>query len=137
MNDDEPEGANGSRFSLEKTRENTGGRNDRIFNNTNEDSDWRQYGGTGLTMSPLFRSHHISHGSDPTKLGRWTHARFRGNANTAIRTIAAYHPCNSDVGIDTMWNQHVRYFQEHDNIANPNHVALFDRDLLNDMKRWL
>ena len=108
-----------------------------ISNNTNEDSDWRQYGGTGITMSPLFRSHHISHGSDPTKLGRWTHARFRGSANTTIRMIAAYRPCNSDDGIDTVWNQHVRYFQEHDNIANPNPVALFDRDLLDEMKRWL
>ena len=105
------------------------------LNNTNEDSDLRQYGGTGLTISPLFRSHQIFHGSDPTKLGRWTNDRFRGIANTTIRTIAAYRPCNNDVGVDTVWNQHVRYFQENDNITNQNHIALFDRDLLDEMKR--
>ena len=40
-----------------------------------------------------------------------------------------------------MWNQHIRYFHENDNIANsnpnPNPVALFNRDLLDELKKWL
>ena len=108
-----------------------------ITNNINEKSAaaWDQTGGTGFTLSPLFRSYKDDHGCDPTGLGRWTYVRFRGKGTTTICMISAYRPCKNKDGYGCVWNQHCRYFSEYRNLADPNPHAIFDEELLAEVRK--
>ena len=68
-------------------------------------------------------------GSDPTKLGRWTWVRIEGKAGESTVFVSAYRPCESTNDTDTVWNQHVRYYQEVREIEEPDVHALFLEDL--------
>ena len=101
-----------------------------LVNNINDVSAWNQTGGTGFTLNKTFKSHKIDHGCDPTGLGRWTHARFRGKANASITVFSPYRPCRSLECLGSVWNQHCRYYRDQCDISQPNPQLLFDADLL-------
>ena len=79
--------------------------------NENDMSDWRQYGGTGVTITEDLRSRKSSHGADPTKLGCWTWIRIYGRNGEATVFVSAYRPCKNITGISTVLSQQERYFQ--------------------------
>ena len=110
-----------------------------ITNNINEKdvASWNQTGGTGFTISHLFKSHKTTHGCDPTGLGRWSSVRFRGKADTSVRMISAYRPtCNKD-GYGSVWNQQCRYFSENLNIEDPNPQSLFEEHLVEEIVSFM
>ena len=43
--------------------------------------------------------------------------------------VSAYRPCKNITGMDTVWNQHVRYYQDEREIEEPDVHALFLVDL--------
>ena len=88
-----------------------------------------QYGGTGVTLTADMKSRMASKGSDPTKLGRWTWVRIEGKAGESTVFVSAYRPCKSTTGMDTVWNQHVRYYQRERDIEEPDIHDLFLQDL--------
>ena len=99
----------------------------RLSYNTNDGDStaWNQYGGTGVTLTADMKSRMVSKGSDPTKLGRWTWVRIEGKAGESTVFVSAYRPCKNTTGMDTVWNQHVRYYQDEKRIEKPDvHVLL-------------
>lgn len=65
-----------------------------ILNNKHEAStaSWYLVGGTGFTMSHLFKSQKLNHRGDPTGLGRWVFSRFQGRGTSTLCVYAAYCP---------------------------------------------
>jgi len=100
-----------------------------LTNNSQESTDWRQPGGTGFIANHTFMSHKISHGADPTGLGRWSFLRLRGKHGATISFFSAYRPCHNTLWLGSVWNQHLRYFQLQ-GVPSPDPCSIFDADLL-------
>ena len=75
------------------------------------------------------KSRMASMGADPTKLSQWTWVQIEGQAGESTVFMAAYQPCKSIKGMSTVWNQHVRYYQDERMIEEPDVHALFVADL--------
>ena len=58
------------------------------------------------------KSRMVSKGVNPSKLGRWLWVRIRGKAGESTIFVSAYRPCKNTNGVDTVWKQHVRYYQD-------------------------
>ena len=71
-------------------------------------------------------------GQDKEHLGRWTWTRVRGRDNIHSRFITAYRPCKNK-GLNTVWTQQRNHYQRKD-IENPDPIAIFDKDLIKEMK---
>ena len=99
--------------------------------NTNEGeaTPWSQCVGTGVTLTADMKSRIASRGVDPTNLGHWTWVRIEGKAGESTVFVSAYRPCKSIKGISTVWNYHVRYYQDERRIKEPYVHALFIADL--------
>ena len=82
-----------------------------------------------MTLTSDLRSRMSTKGSDPTKLGRWTWVRIEGKAGESTVFVSAYRPCENTNGMNTVWNQHVRYYQKVREIEEPDVHALFLEDL--------
>ena len=92
-----------------------------------------------LGITADIKSRMASKGSDPSKLGRWTWVRIEGKAGESTVFVSAYRPCKRTSGIDTVWNQHVRYYQDKMEIEERDVRALFIVDLcktLADLWDW-
>ena len=107
-----------------------------ITNNINEKAvaSLNQTGGTGFTLSPLFRFHNDDHGCDPTGLGWWMYTHFRGKGHTTVCMISAYQLCKNKRDYGSVWNQHCQYLCDHRNIVDPDHRAIFDAELLEEVR---
>ena len=103
----------------------------RLSYNTNDGDTacWNQYGGTGVTLTADMKSRIVDKGSDPTKLGWWTWVRIEGKAGESTVFVSAYRPCRNTTGIDTVWSQHVRCYQQERTIQDPDVQAIFIEDL--------
>ena len=103
----------------------------RLSYNTNDGdaTPWNQYGGMGVTLAANVKSRMASKGAGPTKLGRWTWVWIEGKVGKSTVFVSAYRPCKRKNGMDTVWNQHARYYQEERLIEEPDVHALFIADL--------
>ena len=63
--------------------------------------------------------------------------RFRGKGHTAVCIISAYRPCQNKRDYGSVWNQLCWYFSDHRNIADSNHHAIFDEELLEEVRVWM
>ncbi len=73
--------------------------------------------------------------ADPRGLGRWCSWPFFCNPTHVTRIVVMYRPCSSKVeGLNTVYQQHVRYIQARGLQYNP--VDLFDHDLSKQIKEW-
>ena len=82
------------------------------------------------------KSRMASKGPDPTKLGRWTWIRIEGKTDESTVFVSAHRPCKSTSGIDTVWNQHARYYQDEREIEEPDVHALFLVDLCKTLSNF-
>ena len=70
-----------------------------------------------------------SKGADPIKLGQWMWVLIKGKAGESAVFVSAYCPCQSKKGMDTVWNQHVQYYQhERLLVEKPDVHSLFTAD---------
>jgi hypothetical protein len=93
-----------------------------------------QYGGTAI-FSIGSAAHRVAEkGSDPSKLGRWTWTRYRGNHNQTLRVITAYRP-NQPNGPFTVYAQHNAFFHSSGTPRCPRKAFL--QDLCDDLHKFL
>jgi hypothetical protein len=75
-------------------------------------------------------------GTDDTGLGRWSWVYVGGGGKTT-HLITAYQPCGTSRRAtrgETVWDQHVRYFEASGKVRNPR--QMFAVDLLSLLQRW-
>ena len=68
-------------------------------------------------------------GNDLINLRRWTLIHIGGKDDITTIFVLAYWPYRSVNGLNTLWNQHVHYFQQQQDFKKPDVHALFIRDL--------
>jgi hypothetical protein len=78
----------------------------------NDKSRWNQFGGTGVTISEDLRARKSEHGSDPTKLDRWTFVRVHRRQGEATVFVSTYRPCKNKIGPGSVWSQQNQYWEE-------------------------
>jgi hypothetical protein len=94
-----------------------------------------QLGGTGMVCRQDFLQYARKPSADPRGLGRWCSWPFFCNPTHVTRIVVMYRPCSSKVeGLNTVYQQHVRYIQARGLQYNP--VDLFDHDLSKQIKEW-
>jgi hypothetical protein len=94
-----------------------------------------QPGGTGMVCRHKFLQYARKPSLDPRGLGRWCAWPFFCNPSHVTRIVVAYRPCACKVeGLNTVYQQHVRYIQARGLKYNP--VELFDHDLSKQIKEW-
>ena len=82
-------------------------------------------------------------GRDPSGLGRWCWARFRGRSGMVLRIVSAYCPCEPNRRADgtildgdlTVYKQHQKYLNETDDDRDPR--TAFLQDFESDLASWL
>ena len=94
-----------------------------------------QTGGTGVLTVGKLAFNAISSDSDPSGLGRWTWARFRGENGENLRVASIYRPTYNPTGCLSVWNQHKAYFQSINDDRDPRKA--FMEDLEKEAKAWL
>ena len=97
------------------------------------------HGGTAHFLDQNLSLRQVTHGKDPTQLGRWIWTLLRGRQGTQVRIIAGYRPVeDSSNRPHTVYSQHEYYFHE---IAEPkrprNPREAFYEDLNVWIKRWI
>ena len=106
------------------------------YNSTENDiSRWKQYGGTGVTITEDMRARKSDDGGDPTKLGRWSYVRIHGRRGESTIFVSAYRPCKNTKDTGSVWMQHDRYYQQ-EGIENPDIHEEFITDLCYAIGRW-
>ena len=92
------------------------------YNKAIKCDDWKQPGGTGITINENMVSRKDKEGSgfDETGLGRWSWVRIEGKAKELTVFISAYRPCKNRKDLNSVWNQQERFFKTRDNITSPN-----------------
>ena len=99
--------------------------------NTNDPKIKRdQWGGTCIAAIGRFASYVTHTGSDLTSLGRWSWIQVGGGGKTT-RIITAYQPTKPGAKTmgETVWDQHIRYFESRGEVRHPR--LMFRVDLLN------
>jgi hypothetical protein len=106
------------------------------YNSTeNDKSRWNQFERTGVTISEDLMARKSKHGSDPTKLGRWTFVRVHGRRGEATVFVSAYRPCKNKTGPGLVWSEQDRYYQQ-EGKRNPDIHEEFITDLCYAIGRW-
>ena len=93
-----------------------------------------QWGGTMVTSLGWISHHAMGAGSDQTKLGRWTWARYRGREGIVLRCVSIYAPCKNETGEMNVYRQHIKYFQNNNDDRDP--VDAFWEDLRTEADQW-
>ena len=107
-----------------------GGQNTRgvTAHNINDQKNRRdQIGGTCMMALGRLASSIMETGVDQTGLGRWCWMKI-GGGGKFTRTITAYQPTNPrrTTKGETVWDQHVRYYEARGEIRNPGEMFRFD-----------
>ena len=105
-------------------------------NNIHEKNDAFQWGGTSLIARDEAASRLKETTKDASGLGRWCTMLFEGKHKHKVRIVSAYNPCKTHdaTKLQTVYNQHVRYFNT---IGNKNCPRLqFKIDLIQQIKKW-
>ena len=61
---------------------------------------------------------------------------MKGRDEKYVRIISAYRP-NDSKGPNSVLQQQIRYFREKKHCIDPKPIALFDRDLKNEITKWM
>jgi len=94
-----------------------------------------QQGGTGIMGVGEMLEYWRTPSTDWRGLGRWTSVCLEGSPIHRSRIVSAYCPGKSRAkGWGRIYQQHLRYIQQHGLDTNP--YALFCDDLVNQLKRW-
>ena len=103
--------------------------------NIHETTSRHQPGGTGMVCRHEFLQYARKPAHDFRGLGRWCSWPFFCNPTHTTRIVVAYRTgsCKSK-GLRTVYQQQVRYMQLHNISGSPQ--QLFDKDLLQQCKRW-
>ena len=88
-------------------------------------SNLRQWGGTAILATGSTTGYAAGVGQDPTKLGRWCWARYRGKHGRFLRIFSVYCPTPNSHGQLTVYAQHRRFLQAADDDREPR-SAFFD-----------
>ena len=105
------------------------------FNTHDTSGSARLWGGTGVCSYGRLSHHSMGVGEDPTGLGRWTWARYRGKQGIVLRAVSIYMPSENTNGIISVPAQHKRYLQEHNDDREPRQA--FRDDLAQELDKWL
>ena len=94
-----------------------------------------QYGGTGLLSIGGILQYTKRHGKDFRGLGRWCWYTLEGSPEYRTRVLTAYHVGQrARAGEETVYQQHLRYMEEHDIGGEP--YDMFCADLLHQLQVW-
>ena len=107
------------------------------FSNNEHDitGDPKQWGGTGIISQGKLKHYSMGAGSDPSGLGRWTWALYRGKGKVRLRVVSIYQPCDNKNGIISVYAQHKSYLQEQNDDRDPR--TAFKEDLQAAITEWL
>lgn len=94
-----------------------------------------QPGGVGLVLTEETMARKLSHGKDPSGLGRWCWASIAGRQGFTTVLVSAYRPTVNKKDIGSTWNQHNRYFNDMAHGRDP--IKAFDDDLIKALEEWL
>jgi hypothetical protein len=95
-----------------------------------------QWGGTCVTASGQFVSFVTLTGTDTTGLGWWSWI-YVGDGGKLTRVIVAYQPCSPKNRMtmgETVWDQHLRYFESRGESWDPR--SMFHHDLISFLRQW-
>ncbi len=95
-----------------------------------------QWGGTCITASGRFPSFVTLTGADTTGLGRWSWI-YIGGGGKLTRVIVAYQPCspkNRRTMGETVWDQHLCYFESRGEPRDPR--SMIHHDLISLLRQW-
>lgn len=96
----------------------------------------RLFGGTACFMPTTTRHRAISHGNDPTGLGRWCWTLLEGRQGIKTRIVSAYRPASDDTNEPlTVASQHLHYFETHD-VRHQQPRSAFLADLGAALQQW-
>ena len=94
-----------------------------------------QYGGTGLVLFNSLLQYGQSTAHDHRQLGRWASWVLSNTPLHRTRVVVAYCPGRSRrEGLKTVYQQHIRYIQQHNLAQTP--YQLFLNDLVAQLKCW-
>ena len=101
------------------------------YNKTVKCDNWKQPGGTGITITKnmVTRKDKEGSGFDETGLGRWSWVRIEGKAKELTVFISAYRPCKNRKNLISVWNQQERFFKSKERITSPNVQMIFENNL--------
>jgi exonuclease III len=94
-----------------------------------------QWGGTGIISRGKIKHFTLGVGGDPTGLGRWTWARYRGKGGMILRVVTIYCPCLNREGPLSVWTQHKTFLQMSNDDREPRKAFL--EDLENNIQEWI
>ncbi len=91
----------------------------------------RIFGGTACFLTGPTAHRSISHGSDPSGLGRWSWSLLRGRNGLQTRILTGYRPVRSyhDEAL-TVYSQQELYFRQHGGWRDPRVAFFEDLDLI-------
>jgi hypothetical protein len=95
-----------------------------------------QWGGTCITTSGRFASFVTLTGADTTGLSRWSWI-YVGGGGKSTRVIVAYQTCSPKNGRtmgETVWDQHLRYFESRGESRDPR--SMFHHDHISLLRQW-
>jgi hypothetical protein len=106
-----------------------------MAHNLHETTSRHQPGGTGMVCRHEFLQYAWKPSHDFRGLGRWCSWPFFCNPIHSTRIVVAYRTgSGKSKGLRTVYQQQVRYMQLHNISGTPQ--QLFDKDLLQQCKRW-
>ena len=102
-----------------------------IHDNKNDErkGPWSQYGGTGFTINEKLKAIKADHCDDSFNAGRWSWVKIEGKDKKFTVFISAYRPYKNTAGINSVWNQQVRFFQKENQYQEPDILDNFDIQL--------
>ena len=94
-----------------------------------------QPGGTLLHSTNKSCHRIITTDLDPSGLGRWCSTKYRGRHDVTLRVVCAYRPCKPHTaGPSTVYSQHQRVLDEHDDERCPRQAFL--DDIILQLDQW-
>ena len=102
------------------------------FNQHNLAGGTSQWGGTALLSNGNCSKYAFRAGVDPTKLGRWCWARYRGSHDIVLRVVSLYRPNpppsneNDESRELSVYKQHLKYFNTKNDDRDPRDAFIED-----------
>jgi hypothetical protein len=98
---------------------------------------WHQVGGCGITVMEEYASMKVEHGVDSTGLGCYCWVVLQGRLNTRVHIVSAYCPVENNRDVLSVWNQHIRYFQQEQLLYDIDPREQMLDELLHDAEAWI
>jgi len=95
----------------------------------------RKHGGVGQLVHPKLSHQIMKTDEDPTGLGRWIWARFRGRDGITLRIVCACRPVqDTTANPGTVYSQQETHFLRQGQHQDPRHALL--QDLRDEVDKW-